>query len=82
MTPQFRVQQHVVGNVVSEIMPVEVSSALFAKMDTVAWDLMHVRVPTSSQLEDHVMEFKLVRKLQLMEGTLEISLVSYHEMWM
>jgi len=63
-------------------MPVVDSPVLFAKMDTVAWDLMHVIVPTSSQLEDHVMEFKLVRKLQRMEGTLEISLVSYHEMWM
>lgn len=34
------------------------------------------------QCKDHVMEFKLVRRLQRMEGTLEISLVSYHEMWM
>ena len=76
------VQRHVVNNVVLGLMPVEVSPALFAKMETVAWEITHVKVPTSSQLEDHVMEFKLVRELQLMEGTLEISLVSYHELWM
>ena len=60
-------------------MPAEVSPALFAEMDIVAWDLLHVKVPTSSQLKDHVMELELVPLLQLMEGILEIPLVSYHE---
>ena len=48
-------QQHVVGNVVSEHLPVIASPALFAKMDTVAWEIKHVMVPTSDQFLNHAM---------------------------
>ena len=55
MTQQFRVKKLVMGNVVSEHLPVIASPALFAKMDTVAWEIKHVMVPTSDQFLNHAM---------------------------
>ena len=49
------VKRHVVNNVVSEHLPVIASPALFAKMDTVAWEIKHVMVPTSDQFLNHAM---------------------------